>query len=167
MPRPSPHPDTYRDSDAAVVHSTAAHADSITNTPGGTVILGSGNPLTDTATVSDPNLELGELGTFVVALKDDTTGALIGVWDDVFIVGGTYTLDPTFLPTAAGTYEWDASYSGCDGNVLTGCTSVNLGSGPAYEYVIGAAEPGTAILLGIGLLAFVGLTWSWQRRQLA
>lgn len=146
--------------------STAAHADSITNTVGGNVILGSGNSLIETATVSDPGLELGQLGTLVVALKDDTTGTVLGVWDDVLTAGGTYTLDPSFLPTATGAYEWDATYTGCDGSILVGCTSVTLSSGPAYEYVT-APETSTVSLFGTGLLALLGLTWYGRRKQLA
>jgi hypothetical protein len=95
----------------------------LTTTAGGTVVLGSGATLTDTATLSGGFSPTGSL-TFTLhdssnAVVDSETAAVHG--------NGTYSTPTGSVPSTAGTYQWEASYSG-DGNNTP--VSSTLGSEP-------------------------------------
>jgi len=124
---------------------------SINTTPGGTVVIGSGARLTDSATLSGG---FNPTGTITFALFDPSNAA---VYTDVVTVSGngTYTTatgnNPGgFLPTSTGTYQWQASYSGDSNN--NGATS-SVGAEP--EVVAPASPsiqttPGGTIVIGSG-----------------
>jgi hypothetical protein len=104
---------------------------SIVTTPGGTVVIGSGTKMTDSATLSGG---YNPTGTITFTLLDPSNAT---VYTDVVTVSGngTYTTSTGtnpggYLPTVAGTYHWAVTYSG-DGNN-------NSASSPA------SAEPETA-----------------------
>jgi uncharacterized repeat protein (TIGR01451 family) len=85
---------------------------SINTNAGPTVVLGSGVPLTDSATLTGGFNPTGTI-TFTLALN----GAI--VYTDVVTISGNGTYDTSmgtnpggFLPTAPGDYQWVASYSG-------------------------------------------------------
>jgi uncharacterized repeat protein (TIGR01451 family) len=86
----------------------------ITSTAGPTVVLGSGVKLTDSATLAEANSPV--TGTITFTLTGPGGGV---VYTDVVTVNGNGTYDTSsgtnpggFLPTAPGTYQWVASYSG-------------------------------------------------------
>ncbi len=88
---------------------------SLTASPSGPVVLGSGAALTDTATVAGGFQATGRI-TFTLA---DPTGNTVDT-ETVTVHGdGTYATPTGYVPTGAGTltgtYQWTASYSG-DGN---------------------------------------------------
>jgi uncharacterized repeat protein (TIGR01451 family) len=105
---------------------------SITTTAGGTVVLGSGTPLTDTAMLSGGYNPTGMI-TFALYQPSDTTYSS-SVYTISFKVsgdgsyGGASTV--SYVPLVSGTYEWLVTYSG-DGNNLT----VNSGKGNEPESV--------------------------------
>jgi uncharacterized repeat protein (TIGR01451 family) len=85
----------------------------ITTSAGPTAVLGSGLSLTDTATLADG---FNPTGTITLSLTGPGGGV---VYTDVVTVSGNGTYDTSqgtnpggFLPTAVGTYQWVASYSG-------------------------------------------------------
>src|SRR5207244_2226426 len=80
----------------------------ITTNPGGPVVVGSGNVLADSATLSGG---FNPTGTITFVLFDPNN---VVVDTEIVTVNGngTYTTPAGFLPTATGTYEWTASYSG-------------------------------------------------------
>jgi len=92
----------------------------IATTPGSPVALGSGNKLSDSATLSNGNSPTGTI-KFQLFAPDGTT---LVYTDHVPVNGnGTYTTSELdgdnpggFLPTAAGTYQWVVSYSGDENN---------------------------------------------------
>ena len=76
-------------------------------TPGGSVLLGNCDKLTDTATLSGGNHPSGTL-TFVLYLGNTVVDT-----ETVKVNGdGTYHTPCGYVPSAAGTYQWVASYSG-------------------------------------------------------
>jgi uncharacterized repeat protein (TIGR01451 family) len=88
----------------------------ISTTPGGTVVLGSGAKLTDSAVLSGG---YSPTGTITFTLFDPSN---MPVYSDIVAVSGNGSYSTAtgsnpggFLPTVAGTFEWVASYSG-DGN---------------------------------------------------
>src|SRR5205823_14109216 len=85
----------------------------INTTPGGTVLIGSGTKLTDSATLSGGYHETGTI-TFKLYAPNGTT---VVDTETVTVNGnGTYTTPSGYLPsTTTGTYQWVASYGG-DGN---------------------------------------------------
>jgi hypothetical protein len=104
----------------------------LTTTPGGTIILGSGNKLTDSATLMGGYFPTGTI-TFTLNNPSNTP-----VYTDVVTVSGngTYTTaqgnNPGgFLPTVAGTYQWVVTYSGDTNN-----NSANSPSGSEPETVV-------------------------------
>jgi hypothetical protein len=87
---------------------------SLITTAGGTVALGSGAKLTDTAVLSGGYFPTG---TVTFTLYDPSH--VIVVYTDVVTVSGAGTYDTStgtnpggHLPTTAGTYVWSATYSG-------------------------------------------------------
>jgi hypothetical protein len=85
--------------------------DSITTTPGGPVVIGSGSLLTDSATLSTNNTSTPLTGTITFQLFD-STNAVVDTETVPVNGAGTYTTPNGFLPTTTGTYQWVASYSG-------------------------------------------------------
>src|SRR5207249_360117 len=121
----------------------------ITTTPGGTVVVGSGAKLTDTAVLSGGYNPTGTItcklyapdGTTVV---DTETAAVSG--------NGTYSTPGGYLPTAIGTYQWVASYGGDANN-----KPVDSVKGDEPEAVIPATPainttPGGTVVIGSGAL---------------
>jgi hypothetical protein len=97
---------------------------SIATTAGGTVTLGSGAKLTDSATLSGGYSPTGAI-TFRLFAPDGTT---VVDTETVTVSGnGTYSTPTGYVPTVAGTYQWVAAYAG-DGN--NNATSTNLGDEP-------------------------------------
>src|SRR5438552_6337750 len=85
----------------------------IVTTPGGTIVIGSGSKLTDSAVLSGG---YSPTGTITFDLYDPSNAV---VYTDVVTVSGngTYTTasgnNPGgYLPTVIGTYQWVATYSG-------------------------------------------------------
>jgi hypothetical protein len=105
----------------------------IMTTPGGTVVVGTGIPLNDTA-----DLEGGYFpgGTITFTLYNPSN---IAVYTNVVTVNGNGVYDTAtegnnpggYVPMVAGTYEWVATYSG-DGNNV----SVASGVGDEPESVV-------------------------------
>ena len=79
----------------------------LTTVPGGAVVIGSGNNLTDSATVSD--LTGNPAGTITFNLYDPSNNIV-----DTESVGttgnGTYSTPTGYLPLGTGTYQWVATY---------------------------------------------------------
>jgi hypothetical protein len=91
---------------------------SITTQTAGTVVVGSGNKLNDSATLSGG---FNPTGTITFSLTNPSNTV---VYTDVVTVAGNGTYSTAtmgnnpggYLPTAAGTYQWVASYSGDSNN---------------------------------------------------
>ena len=116
-------------------------------TPGGSVLLGSGAKLTDSATLSGGNNPTGTI-TFTLYAPGDTT--VVDTETATVNGNGSYSTPTGFLPSAVGTYAWDASYSGDANNnpvssvppEPTGFTVFNTGvdsSGSPLPY--GSVDP--------------------------
>jgi hypothetical protein len=85
----------------------------IVTVPGPGVVLGSGVPLTDSATLSEGNNPTGSI-TFTLTAPD---GVTVVDTETVAVNGnGTYTTPHGFVPATAGTFQWVASYSGDQNN---------------------------------------------------
>lgn len=110
---------------------TALIAPTLTTTPGGTVGLGSGAQLTASATLTGAYNPTGTI-TFTLYAFHGTSALDV---ETVSVNGnGTYSTRTGYLPSATGTYQWVASYSG-DGNnspsssALTTLASFNANTG--------------------------------------
>jgi hypothetical protein len=131
----------------------SAASPTLVTTAGGTLILGSGQPLKDSATLSGGYFETGMI-TFT--LLDPSS--LVVDTETVAVSGnGTYATPTGFVPLAAGTYIWNAQYSG-DGN-NHGFTAA--GEGETELVRASAPEPMSLALIGIGIAA---LGFSRRRR---
>ncbi|HEX3426547.1 MAG TPA: DUF11 domain-containing protein [Acidimicrobiales bacterium] len=125
----------------------------LNTTPGGTVVVGAGDALIDSATLSSG---YAPRGTITFAL-DSPGGAT--VYSDVVIVSGdgTYTTatgsNPGgYQPTVPGTYQWLASYSGDGNNTATGSrlgdepeAAVNLADLRVTKSAPAAAQPQSVV----------------------
>ena len=118
----------------------------LSSTAGGAVVVGSSSKLTDSATLSGGANETGTL-TFTLyspsnTVVDTETATVSG--------NGTYSTPTGYLPTAAGTYQWVASYGGDSNN-----NGVNSAFGSEPE-TVSAASPslnttaGGAVVVGSG-----------------
>ena len=106
----------------------------ITTTTGGSVVLGSGTPLTDTATLSDGNSPTGTI-TFTLT---SPSGTVVDTETATVDGNGNYATPTGYVPTVTGTFHWVASYGG-DGN------NVGVASGLTDEpVVVEAASPSIA-----------------------
>ena len=119
----------------------------LTTTPGGTVVLGSGAKLSDSATLTGGSDPTGTI-TFTLYAPDGTT--VVDTETDTVNGNGIYSTINGFLPTATGTYEWAVSYSGDSNN-----NPVTSPEGREPESVITASPtlsttPGSTIILGSG-----------------
>ncbi len=93
--------------------TTIKDTPSLSTTPGGSVVLGSGVKLTDSATLSGGDIESGSL-TFSLYSPSNSV-----VYTDVVAVSGdgSYTTASgtstgSNVPTVTGTYQWVVTYSG-------------------------------------------------------
>jgi hypothetical protein len=85
----------------------------IVTTPGGTVVIGTGIPLKDTA-----DLEGGYFPTGTITFTLFNPSNVVVDTEVVTVSGnGDYTTPVGFVPTVPGTYEWVATYSGDVNNV--------------------------------------------------
>jgi hypothetical protein len=101
----------------------------LSSTAGGSVVLGSGNKLTDSALLTGSSSPAGSI-TFRLMAPD---GVTVLDTEAVTVNGnGTYSTPSGYLPTATGTYRWVASYSGDSNN--TSATSTT-------SEVVNAASP--------------------------
>jgi hypothetical protein len=122
----------------------------IVTNQGPTVVLGSGNPLTDSATLSNGASPTGTIAFNLYAPSDTTYSSPIYTTTVTVNGNGVYG-GASYVPTAAngtGTFEWVATYSG-DGNNL----SVNSGQGNEPETVSPASPqinttPGGTVSIG-------------------
>jgi uncharacterized repeat protein (TIGR01451 family) len=112
--------------DEPVVISPASPT--ITTTPGGIVVIGSGAKLTDSATLSGGYGPTGTI-TFTLYAPDGTT--VVDTETATVSGSGTYTTPTGYLPSAPGTYQWVASY-GDDTN--NNGVSNNQGDEPETVY---------------------------------
>ena len=94
--------------EAEIVIPTAANP-TLSTTPGGTVVLGSGNNLTDSATLAEGITATGTI-TFTLYAPDDMT--VVDIETDTVSGNGTYTTPTGFVPTTVGTIKWVVAYSG-------------------------------------------------------
>ncbi|HZL34049.1 MAG TPA: SdrD B-like domain-containing protein [Tepidisphaeraceae bacterium] len=106
------------DTGANELLTTTKAGPSIATTPGTSVVVGSGNPLTDQATLSAGYNPTGSI-TFNLYAPTDTGYASPVYTDVVPVTAGTVTystgagtITGSNLPTVAGNYQWIASYSG-------------------------------------------------------
>src|SRR5262249_37411636 len=109
---------------------------------GQSVVLGTGVPLTASATLAGGD---SEGGTLTFTLYDPQGQLVSGATQTVQVSGnGTYTTPPGYLPTTAGAYQWVVSYSGDRDN--QGAGPVNAGT---PEVAVGPGETvgGTALYL--------------------
>jgi hypothetical protein len=117
----------------------------VTTVPGGPVVIGSGNKLTDTATLSGGASPTGSIN-FVLTLNGTQVDSEI-----VTVNGnGQYTTPNGYLPTQTGTYQWVATYSGDTNN--SGSASL-LGDEPEVVNPASPAintVPGGAVVIGSG-----------------
>ena len=90
----------------------------ISTTPGGTVVIGAGTYMTDSATLSGGYNPTGSIMFYLFAPGATASPHSSAVYDYVATVSGngTYTTSPGFLPTGIGTYEWVVAYSGDSNN---------------------------------------------------
>ncbi len=111
---------------------TVGPASPVINTvAGGTVIVASGTPLTDTAVLSGGSSPTGTI-TFTLTAPGNT----VVNTETVNVTGdNTYTTPGGYTPTAIGTFVWSASYSGDSNN--NGATD----NGQNESETVGPASP--------------------------
>ncbi len=141
-------------------HASEIIAPTLTTTTGGTVALGSGVQLTDTALLAGGEGDFP--GTLGFILFDPSSS---DVFNGGAVVTGNGSYSPSdggYTPTVAGTYTWKVSYT------------ANIPVGPDYEYevvtaAVASPEPGTAALLlaGIALLLVTRKRFAQRLQQAA
>jgi hypothetical protein len=136
----------YWDSLPATWPSGGCHMPAISTTIGGNVVLGSGVPLTDTATLSGGTSPTG-LITFKLydptsTLRDTETATVNGDKD--------YPTPTGFVPDMVGTWYWVASYGGDPSNnpVASGRTDEPVVVSPASPTI--TTKTGGTVVLGSG-----------------
>lgn len=148
--------------DAGVEMETVCPGFCITTTPGPTVALGSGQPVTDSITVAGGLAEKNGIPGFGGELEVLLAGSQVGVVSDTFTpLSDNGTFSTSFLPTVAGQYEWVVKYSG-------DAVNPNFDAGTEVETVTGAAtvpEPSTLQLACVGAI-LAGLIALARKRQM-
>jgi Ca2+-binding RTX toxin-like protein len=128
---------------AAVTVSQASPG--ITSAPGGAVVIGTGAPLTASATLA---AGYGETGAITFTLYNPGN---VSVYTDVVTVTGNGTYNTSAgsgagsaIPTLAGAYQWVAAYSGDSNN-----TSISTLRGATPEIAVspGSTLVGTTLFL--------------------
>ena len=108
----------------------SAASPTISTTPGGTVVVGSGGELTDSATLTCGYNETGTI-TFTLYAPNGTT---VVDTETVTVNGnGSYSTPSGYLPTAAGTYQWVASYRGDRNNNPVASTNGRASRRPSAQ----------------------------------
>ncbi|MGH7135890.1 MAG: beta strand repeat-containing protein, partial [Pirellulales bacterium] len=136
----------------------APSAPTITTNAGGTVVLGSGDKLSDSATLSGGTSPTGTITFYLFApgVTPNATDSNNVYSDAVSVTGdGTYSTasgsnSGGLLPTVAGTYQWVAVYSG---DLNNQATASNVGDEPEQVSPTTpavATTPGGTVLLGSG-----------------
>ena len=119
----------------------------LTTTPGGTIVLGRGGQLTDSATLGGGFNPTGTI-TFTLYAPDGTT-----VVDTLTVAvngNGIYSTPGGFTPTTAGNYEWAVNYSGdVDNNPAA---AAGLSTLTTFNGSNGETTDGGVILDGAGNL---------------
>ena len=141
--------------------NVGAAAPTINTIPGGTVVIGSGTKLTDSAMLASGVNAAGTITFYLMAPGSTSSTPLSSAaYTDVVTISGngTYTTaagnNPGgYLPTATGTYQWVAVYSGDTNN--NGTTSP-FGDEPE---TVGSAGPKLVTTAG-GTVALGGITIS-------
>jgi len=111
----------------------------ISTTPGGTVELGTGTKLTDSATLTGGANPTGTI-TFTLTAPN---GSTVDTEAATVSGNGTYNTPNGYLPSAAGTYQWVASYGGDSNNNPVATIS---GAGPEIVNPISPTSPSSGIL---------------------
>jgi uncharacterized repeat protein (TIGR01451 family) len=107
--------------------ATGKASTSLTSTPGGDVVLGSGAQMTDSAVLSGGSSPTGTL-TFNLFAPGEDPAVSLPVHSDTLPVSGNGTYNSGgYTPTAPGTYEWIAVYSGDSTNAGS---QTNVGDEP-------------------------------------
>ena len=123
-------------------------AATLVTTPGGTVVLGSGNTLTDSATLSGGSDPTGTI-TFTLYAPNGTT--VVNTQTAPVNGDGTYTTPSGYTPTAPGTYQWVASYSGdASNNSIPNTTQDNEPEIVSLAIPTLTTTPGGTVVLGSG-----------------
>lgn len=152
--------------------TVTAASPSLSTTPGGTVILGSGAHLTDDGTLSGAFNPGGTITFYLFApgVTPNSTDSNSLYTDVVTISGnGTYTTSTGnnpggFLPTVGGTYQWLANYSGdTNNNSFTSRFSSEPESATTSTSTV--PEPSVMVLFATVLVA-VGFVARRRRRGL-
>ena len=101
----------YRPASATATFTIAKATPTLSSISGGTVVVGTGAKMTDSATLSGSYYPTGVI-TFTLYAPNNT---VVDTETDTVSGNGTYTTPSGYLPSIAGTYQWVASYGG-DGN---------------------------------------------------
>jgi len=115
----------------------------ITASAGPIVVLGTGTPLTASATLVNGVNEAGSLNFTLY----HPTGKVVDTETAAVHGDGTYTTPHGYLPTVAGTYQWVASYGG-DAHNLGGSTA--KGDTPEIAVNPGATVIGSSLYFAGG-----------------
>ena len=127
------------------IETVSAATPSLTTTAGGTVVVGSGNKLTDSATLSGGYDPTGTI-TFTLYAPGGTT--VVNTETEAVNGDGTYATPSGYTPTQLGIYQWAVSYSGDSAN-----NPANSPEGSEPESVTLASPtlsttPGGSIVIG-------------------
>ncbi len=116
----------------------------LTTTTGSTVFLGSGNKLTDSATLMEGDNATGTI-TFTLYAPNGTT--VVDTETDTVAGNGTY-YTTGYVPTAQGVYEWVVSYSGDSNNAPVSSPEGNEPESVILNSPTLTTTPGGSVVLG-------------------
>jgi hypothetical protein len=118
----------------------------ITTTPGGTIVIGSGNKLTDSAILSGG---VGETGTITFTLYSPSN-AVVDTETVTVNGNGTYSTPNGYVPTVVGAYEWAAAYSGDTNNKAVSSPKTAESESVTCSKIAINTTPGGTIVIGSG-----------------